>query len=309
MTNTHRNKSRISLELLEIFVTVAQQESISAAARHWNISPSLAARKMAALESELKAHLFDRTARRIYLTDSGRLTLTWAKEVLKGHSLLFNELDGVQKRLSGTLRVISNEYLLTVVLPEFLAGFSRQYPEIRFVLKMTDSVVSSENPDYDVAIYSGQAPDITLKGIRIRDYRRVLCASPEYLKRRGRPDTIEALLEHDCLTHQQAADGCWTFRQGSQVIRQKIRPVAFSSSYMPLIELAKKGMGIVQISTGSVRRELEAGELVPILDEFECANNDGTRPATWVMFPGRRDLMKTQVFVAALTKYLRELSE
>jgi LysR family transcriptional activator of dmlA len=308
MTNTHRDKSRISLELLEIFVTVAQQGSISAAARHWNISPSLATRKMALLEAELKTHLFDRTARRIYLTDAGRMTLAWATEVLEGHAHLFSELDDVHKRVSGTLRVVSNEYLLTVVLPEFLASFSRQHPDIRFVLKMTDGVVSSENPDYDVAIYSGQAPDITLKGIRIRDYQRVLCASPGYLARRGRPETIQSLAQHDCLVHQQAADGSWTFRKGSQVIRQRITPVALSSSYMPLIELAKSGLGIVQISTGSVRRELEMGELVTVLDEFECANNDGTRPATWVMFPGRRDLLKTQVFVAALTKYLRELS-
>ncbi len=78
---------------------------------------------------------------------------------------------------------------------------------------------------------------------------------------------------------------------------------------LPLIELAKSGMGIVQISKGSVARELAAGELEVLLDDYEGVNHDGSRPATWVMFPAQRELTRTQVFIAALTRYLRELSE
>ncbi|MDB5822422.1 MAG: hypothetical protein JWR21_1126 [Herminiimonas sp.] len=309
MINIVRDKTRLSLELLELFVAVVQHESISAAARIWNISPSLATRKVAALEAELNAHLLDRTTRRIHLTEAGRVTLTWAKKVISGHSQLSDELAVLQQKLSGTLRVVSNEYLLTAVLPDFLSTFSSKFPEIRFVLTMTDSVVSNEKRDYDVAIHSGQIPDSTLKGIRIRNFQRVLCASPEYLKRRGVPERIQALLEHDCLTHQQAAEGYWTFRKDKRVVKQKLNPTVLSSSHLPLIALAKNGMGIVQISRGSIRKELGSGELVTLLDDYECVNQDGTRPATWVIFPGERELTRTQVFISELTKYLRNVSE
>ena len=309
MVNLAREKSRISLELLELFIEVGQCESMSAAARKWNISPSLAARKMALLEAELDAHLFDRTARRIHLTGAGKITLKWAKEVVAGHAALFDNLATAQKKLAGTLRVISNEYLLTVVLPDFVAEFSRKFPEIRFTLSMTDSVTFNESRDYDIAIYSGQIPDTTLKGVRIRDFQRVLCAAPAYLKRKGHPTKMQSLLEHDCLVHQQASEGYWTFRKDKRVIRQRINPIALCSSHLPLIALAKKGMGIVQVSKGAIRNELISGELVTLLEEYECVNNDGSRPATWVVFPSDRELNRTQVFISELTKFLRNLSD
>ena len=305
MANINRKKTRVTLELLELLVAVTQHGSISAAARAWNISPSLAARKIALLESELNARLFDRTTRRVYLTDAGRMAESWAMDVIAGHAALFDVLAISQKKLAGTLRIVSNEYLLTAVLPNFLSDFSARFPEIRFTLTMSDSMVSDDKRDYDVAIYSGQAPDSMLKGMRIRNFRRVLCAAPSYLKRKGTPATIQSLTQHDCLVHQQALDETWTFIKDRRIIKQKINALALSSSHLPLIQLAKKGMGIVQVSRRAIERELAAGELVTLLDRYECANSDGTRPATWVMYPANRDLNRTQVFVSELTRYLR----
>lgn len=305
MVNTVRDKSRVSLELLSLFASVVEQGSISAAARQWNISPSLATRKMVLLESELNAHLLDRTTRSTHVTEAGRKVYAWATEVVSGHAALFDELAVSQKMLSGTLRIISNEYLLSVVLPKFLSDFSARYPEIAFALTMTDSVVPSEKRDYDVAIFSGQVPDTLLKGIRIRDFRRVLCASPAYLQRKGTPKDISSLALHDCLVHHQAAHDTWTFLKDRRITQQKVRAIARSSSHLPLIELAKNGMGIAQFSKGAILCELASGELITLLDSHECVNQDGTRPATWVMYPKDRVLKRTQVFVSELTKYLR----
>ena len=301
------SKSRISLELLELFVSVVENQSISAAARSWNISPSLATRKVAKLEAALSSRLFDRTTRKIHLTEAGTTTLSWAKNVLERHSQLVEELGMLQGELVGDLRLVMNEYVSTILIPGFLALFSQKYPKIRFSISMMDDIVATEKRDYDVAIQAGRLPDSTLKGIRIRDYRRVLCAAPKYLTRRGRPETLEALLDHDCLTHQQAIDGYWTFRKDKVVVRQRVNQLLFSNSYLPLIAFARNGMGIIQASTGSVREALESGELVTILDEYECVSSDGSLPATWMLYPSGRVLARTKVFISELTEYLREL--
>lgn len=306
MVHVIRDKSRLSFEQLELFVAVAQQGSISAAARSLNMSPSLAARKVAVLEAELGTRLFDRTTRRVHLTESGQMAQQWAENVLAGYASLADDLNIVQQKLSGTLRIVSNEYLLATVLPKFIAGFSRMFPDVRYTLRMTDTHVASEQRDFDLAIYSGQIRDSSLKGIRIRDYRRVLCAAPGYLKRKGRPADLDALAEHDCLAHQQA-DGQWTFRRNGKVTPQRINAIATCSSHLPLIQLAVNGMGIAQISRESIRQELADGKLETVLDEYECLNDDTTQPATWVVYPGERKLERTRVFVAELTRYLRSL--
>lgn len=306
MVHVIRDKSKLSFEQFELFVAIVQRGSISAAARSLHMSPSLAARKVAVLETELSTRLFDRTTRRAHLTESGELVLQWAQSVLAGYASLTDNLNIMQQKLSGTLRIVSNEYLLTSVLPKFIAGFSRTFPDVRFILRMTDTHVASEQRDFDLAIYSGQIRDSSLKGIRIRDYRRVLCAAPSYLKRRGRPTTVEALSDHDCLTHQQV-DGHWTFRNNGQVLKQRVNSIATSSSHLPLIQLAVNGMGIAQISRESIHQELDDGKLETVLDDYECLNTDTTQPATWVVYPGDRKLERTRVFVSELTRYLRSL--
>lgn len=307
MVRTSRRRSRVSLESIEFFITVAGSGSISAAARKWNISPSLATRRIASLERELNAHLFDRTTRRIHLTDSGRRTLEWATEVIDGHRTLADELGLIRQQLAGLIRIVANEYLITTVLPPFIADFSNRFPGIHFQLSVTDSPVAAEQRDYDVAVYSGQMPDSSLKGVRIREFKRVLCAAPDYLRRSAPLRRIEDLADHVCLVHRQAQDGVWVFKRAGRLLRQRVNPVVLSESHVPLIQLAKCGMGIVQVSRRAVHPQLESGELVELLPEYECVNPDGTRPATWAVFPGNRKLTRTRVFVAELTRYLRNL--
>lgn len=305
MVNAHNNKSRISLELLQLFIAVVQQGNISAAARAWNIAPSLANRKIAALETELKTTLFMRSNRSIHLTEAGSLTFAWAQKVVSDHGQLTDELALMQNDVSGMLRIISNEYLLTFVMPEFLAEFSLKFPEINFDLTMTDTIISNERRDYDVVIFSGQVPDTALKGTRIHDYKRVICASPEFLERNGVPETLESLAQYDCLVHQQAVNGCWTFRKDGELLKQRVRIKTLSSSHMPLIQLATNGMGIIQVSKDAIKADLQSGRLITLLDDYECVNADGSHPSTWAIFPGKRNLTRTKIFVSELKTFLR----
>ena len=301
-----RYTPRITLELLELFAAAARAGSIAGGARQLHMVPSVATRKIAILEDALHCRLFDRTTRRIHLTQAGSVALEWAREVVAGHERLADEISTLQGELSGTLRLILNEYLCCVVLPPFLADFSKRHPQIQYNITMADGLVSAEQRDYDVAVHSGHVPDCNLTGVRIRSVRRVLCASPAYIARHGMPLKLEDLARHHCLVHHQHAGGSWVVKKDGRVIEQPIHQLTLANSYLPLIEFALNGMGIARVSAVSVRKELESGRLVQILPEFENVYADGESPAIWVLYPNRHMLQRTRVFVDELTSFLRQ---
>jgi DNA-binding transcriptional LysR family regulator len=300
---------RVTLDLLEVFVAVAEQGTISAAARKLNIDPSLATRKIAALESALGSRLLDRTTRRAYLTEAGQLVLRWSTETVRGHRDLVDELQVMQGRPAGLIRLVLNEYVCTFLMPAFLESFATRYPEVHFDISVTDNLVTPEETGYDVAVHSGFVPDSGLRGVRVADVNRILCASPTYLKGRGMPQRLSDLESHDCLAHQQAAGGCWNFRRwdDTSVIRQPIHQKLVANSYIPLIKFGVSGLGIIRVSLNSVKDELSTGQLVRLFPEYECINADGSLAAIWILYPSNRRLERTRIFVSELSSYLKSV--
>jgi LysR family transcriptional activator of dmlA len=299
-------KPRVSLELLELLDRVARDGTISAAARSLNLSPSLATRKVAALERAMKARLFQRTTRRVRLTEAGAVALEWARQVLAGYEQLSDDLGTLQGEPSGTIRLALNEYVATVLLPPFLATFAQRYPEIRYIITNTDALVDPSEGGYDVAVHSGHIPDSSVVGIRLRAVQRILCAAPAYLDRRGRPTQLEQLAHHNCLVHTPTEPGNWFFRRGKRLIGQSINQTIVADSYLPLMEFARRGLGIIRVSRDAVQADLKAGKLVQVLSEYQCVYPTGELPGIWILYPNRRLLHRTRVFVDALSDYVRE---
>jgi DNA-binding transcriptional LysR family regulator len=299
---------RISLESLALLIAIADAGTITAAAKRLHLVPSVATRKIAALERAMETRLFDRTTRRIHLTEAGVAALAWARAVVEGFERLSDELSVGKRELSGSLRLVLNEYLGTVVLPPFLADFSRRHPGIVFDIELSDALVPADARDYDVAVHSGRVPDSALKGVRIRLVHRVLCASPDYLQREGVPLDLASLARHKCLAHRQQLGGTWAFRHKGRTVRQAIRPVVVANSYLPLIELARAGMGIILVSDTAVWRDLESGRLVRILPDHESIYSDGEEPAVWALYPDGRMLKRVRVFLQELSGFLKEHS-
>ena len=304
-TSRMRSTPKVTLELLELFLAVVRDGTISAAARDLSIAPSLAARKIAALEKELNARLFDRTTRKVLLTEAGVAVRAWAEQVVSSHRALGDELAASQEQIKGTLKLVVNEYVCTTILPAFLANFAKKYPDIRYALRMTDALVTPDDRDYDVAIHTGRVPDSSLRGLRIKELQRILCASPKYLAAHGEPRSVDELGAHHCLVHVQTPGGIWTFERDGEILKKDIHQVLMANSYLPLIQLACQGMGIIRVSQGAVREHLDSGALVQILPEWRCVQPDGSVPATWILFPSGRTMARTRIFVAELSEYLR----
>ena len=294
----------MTMEQLRLFCEVAGAGSISGAARRLNQSPSLATRKIAALEATLQVRLFERTTRSVKLTEPGRIALAWAKTTLQGYEDISDDLASLVARPAGTIRIAINHFAANVYLPAILQKFCREYPEIRLSITTTDSLVSLVQDGYDLAIHSGRVPDTSVVGVCVAEFKRVLCAAPAYLARRGVPNQLEDLKDHDCLVHSTNEPKNWFFKRDKQLIAHAITPYIETDTHLLLIELARHGLGIARLSYNVIQDDLKAGRLVEILPKYDSVYSNGELPGLWILYPNRKVLYRTRVLINYLTEEL-----
>lgn len=301
------SRKALSLDLFELLVAIEDCGSISAAARKLGVSPSIATRRLATLERGMETVLVQRTTRKVRLTESGRAALGWARRTLGDFADVSEEIDALKGQPAGVVRVALSDHAAAVFLPPFLKDFAPRYPKIRYQLETTDHLVNPIEAGYDVALHAGLIPDSSLIGIQIRTVHRLLCASPEYLARRGIPLSPADLAAHDCLAHSPSEPETWCFKRDGDVTAQPIAPYLTADSYLALMESARGGLGIARISRKPVEGYLRSGRLVQVLADYECVHQNGELPAVWIIYPHRKLLRRTRVFVEALADYMRRV--
>src|SRR5215467_6609762 len=176
------------LEAMSIVLAVAEADSLSAAARRLNTPPATASRKITELEAHLSAKLFDRSARKLTLTDSGLSYVAALKRILADLSEADHAAAGEYTKPTGELIVTAPVVLGRVHLIPILAEFLRAYPDIDIRLVLVDRILS--------------LPESRLIALRLGTIRTVVCASPTYLEARGTPRTPDDLAAHDCIIHE-----------------------------------------------------------------------------------------------------------
>ena len=234
--------------------------------------------------------------------------LDWAKATLSGFDSL-NEALGVEKQeFVGLLKVATNEYNGHLYLTEALMHFRRIYPRLHFQATITDDPLALLNQGYDLAIHSGEPPAGSLIGRKLGCYRRILCASPQYLEDHGTPRKLEDLLGHSCLGHSRSRTTQWYFRSSLDPTpaSQAISIVLEANSYQMLKELALKGAGLLQIAELIVADDIANGQLQLILPEFSCVEADGTEPAMWLVYPDRKLTSRSRLVLDFLIAQMKE---
>lgn len=295
----------INFELLDVFVAIADSPSLAAAARHLGISSSQATRKLAQLEESLGGRLFNRTTRALKLTEVGIAVLDWARETLASRAGMLDDIASLSDRPSGTIRLAANHFVAAKLMPAFIAGFSKDYPDIRFSITATDSVVRMVDEGYDVAVHAGRFPDSGVVGVRVHEFRRIVCAAPSYLARFGVPRHPADLARHQCLSHSATESPAWFFLRGDKLMSQAVVPHVRVDNHTVLHELARAGAGLVRLSEMSMREDLERGRLVQVLRDFQCVSSNGKLPDLRVLYPSRRLVKRTRLFVDALILHLQ----
>ena len=284
---------------ISTFVEVVARGSLSAAARAEGIAPAMIGRRLDALEARLGVKLLQRTTRKLALTDEGAAFLEDCERILAELEEAEAAVSERSARASGHLLVSApagfGRQHVAPLLPSFLA----EQREMTVNLNLSDRVVDVVGEGVDVAIRIASLSDSSLVGVKLADNQRVVVAAPAYIRRHGAPQTLIELARHNCLAiSSEGSQRGWTFRENGRIVTLKVGGNMVCNDGAVLHDWALAGRGLAWRSMWEVGSDIEAGRLVPVLEQFAAPGND-----VYAVFAQRRHLpLRIRVFVDFLRR-------
>jgi DNA-binding transcriptional LysR family regulator len=264
---SHFGKDMDTLLNLRAFLATARLGSFSEAARRLNVVPSVVAKRVAYLERTLGVPLFQRSTRRVTLTESGQTFLAKARPLVEAFDGIVAGMGEAATGLEGHLRLKAPTSLTVLYLARILSAFQRAHDRVTLEVVLLDRSVNPLEEGFDLAIGGLPASYGGVVDEPLCPLHQVVCASPAYLARRGTPQHPRELVDHDGLVFRPTG-ATWMFRTRRGPINVDV-PVklAANDTYM-LFAAACAGNGIAVLSTYVAQAALHSGELVAILSEF-----------------------------------------
>ncbi len=283
-------------ENMKVFVSVAQHASFAAAARQLRIATASASKRVAALEARIGARLFDRTTRRVGLTEAGRVYLERCIECLQALEDADASVSELTKTPKGLLRVTApidfGEHLMPI-----LADVMNAHPNLVVDVRLANRVVDMVEEGIDVGIRVAPMLDGHFVARPLARTRLAIFAAPAYLEKHGRPERPEDLERHKNLvfTEPKPRDELVFSRNGRHV-RIKVRP-ALTSNHAAALQIAlHKGVGLAMMPSFVAARDLAAGSIEPVLTDWSLP-----KLTVFAVYPHRRFLSpKVKVLIEAL---------
>jgi DNA-binding transcriptional LysR family regulator len=257
------------LEAMRTLIAAVDGGSLSAASRSLNVPLATVSRRVSELEALLRSHLVVRTSRKLLLTEAGAAYVGSARRLL-------DDLAEAERAASGEYRTPRGEMVVAApvmfgklnvapIIHDFLAA----YPDVTVRLILSDGLVDLVEAHADVAVRIGQLPDSALVTRVVGEVQRILCASPDYLTRKGTPATPEELASHECIPlerHQRFRE--WSFATPSGMRDYPINPRYSVNTADAVVAAATAGLGIARVLTYQAESGVGAGTLVPLLSEW-----------------------------------------
>lgn len=287
---------------MEVLVRVAQEGSLSAAARTLGMTPSAVSRIIARTEQRLGTRLLLRTTRAITFTAEGEAYLRGARRILADLAEVEDAIAD-QSVPKGRLRVSAALGHGRLAIVPLVAAFSARYPNIVVDLTLGDEVVDILGGQADVAVRFGPLPDSPLTARKVGETGQIVVASPDYLARHGTPQVPEDLLQHNCLRFNfRRAEPNWPFVRDGEVFSLKVCGNIECSSGEALAQLARVGAGIARIGAFTVNEDIGRGDLVQLLEAY----NPGEREPIHAVFVGGPTMpARVRLFVDFLIEHHR----
>ncbi|WP_395680394.1 LysR substrate-binding domain-containing protein [Inquilinus sp.] len=259
------------LAALRLFVRIAATGSFSQAAREHSLTQPTVSRIIASLEATLGATLFLRTTRAVTLTETGADYLARVRPVLEA----LDEADHAARgdgELRGTLRIGVSSIMASRILVPMLSDFSNPHPMLRMELVIDDRRQDLISEHVDVALRFGGLPDSSAIARYIGRWPLIIAAAPSYLERCGQPTTPELLADHAFVVAGPVAKRGLTLRQGNRDVTVPVSgPIAITGAEVA-INAGVAGLGIIAASSPSIAREIERGDLVRLLPDWEVGD-------------------------------------
>jgi DNA-binding transcriptional LysR family regulator len=258
------------IDAMQAFVTVADLQGFAPAARKLKLSPPAVTRLIAALEERLGARLLQRTTRKVALTDVGARYLERIRRILADIEEAESAAEGESARPSGWLVVSAPLGFGRLHVSRVMAAYLKRYPEVSGELRLEDRVVNLVEDGVDLAVRIGELADSSLVARHVGEMRRIVVASPAYLKTRGEPRRPADIASHDTIQFGSTAGlSDWRFLDAGEEVRISYAPRLLTNSSDAAVEYAEAGGGLTRVLAYQAAASLKAGRLRIVLETFE----------------------------------------
>ncbi|WP_454885388.1 LysR family transcriptional regulator [Sphingomonas oryzagri] len=287
---------------MNVFVQVVDAGGFSAAARRLGVAKSVVSRRVTALEARLEGSLFNRTTRRLSLTEVGQAYYDRARDILNDVAEAEEVARSLQGDLIGRVRLAAPMSFAHQHLSPAIAAFLVEHPRVEIELDLNDRHVDLVNEGFDLAVRISVLQDSSLIARLLAPCRRVVCASPAYLAAHGEPETPDELeaLGHHCLIYSnRPASEQWRFRSGDswQTVRMRTQRL-ISNDGQSLRDATIAGLGLAVLPTFIASAPIVRGELKAVLGDYELVE-----PSIYAVWPpGRQLSAKARALVDTLSR-------
>jgi DNA-binding transcriptional LysR family regulator len=285
-----------ALDGVAAFLSVAQHRSFRKAAAELGVTPSAMSQAVRALEVRVGAALFMRTTRSVGLTEAGERFLARAKPAFQELVAASEAARDLGQRPSGLLRLSVPRTVVPLLLEPVIASFCQAYPDIELEIAASDEMVDLVTGGFDAGIRLGQfiAPDMVVVPLT-PPFPFTVVGSPDYLRRRKRPERIDDLRDHACLRLRRS-DGSlapWRFVDGNKTVEAIVSGPVIAHDYPTLLGAALQGLGLAQLPGPLAKDPVAERRLETLLTPFAV-----TTPGVFLYYPSRRQaLPKLRAFI------------
>ncbi|WP_020405696.1 LysR family transcriptional regulator [Hahella ganghwensis] len=251
-----------------VFVAIVDLGSLSAAARGLDMSRSMVTRYLEEMEGWAEARLLHRSTRRIGLTSTGERVLEHCRQLLALADQVETASLAEEGEIKGSLRISCPQSLGQDVLVSFFRDFLERYPAVKVDLHVSDEPVNLVEERIDLAIRITNHLDPNLIARKLGECPSIVCAAPAYLKRCGRPLSIEDLGRHNCLTYARFGKSLWNFYLADEPVSVAVAGSLSADDSSILMRAAREGLGITMQPDYAVKPLIDRGELVQLLPDY-----------------------------------------
>lgn len=282
------------LETMRVFIEVAECKSFVAASRRLELSAPAVTRSIAQLETLLGVRLFSRTTRHVRLTDSGARFYEDARRILDDIDQAMAAASGSYTEPKGVLSVTAPVLFGQIHVVPILTEYLQQNPSVTVKAAFYDRISNLLDEGLDVAIRIGHLKDSSIYATPVGNVQRLVCASPEYLQKKGSPRHPADLANHEIIQASTVeSSSTWQFESSAGKVSVKVNPRLHCSQNGAAIAAARQGLGITRLMSYQIGEELKNGSLIRILRDYETK----PLPVNIIHLEGRQANAKVRSFI------------
>ncbi|MBT2336629.1 LysR family transcriptional regulator [Variovorax paradoxus] len=292
-----------------VFVRVAQTGSFSKVGRLLGTSTSSIARMVNSLEEDLGVRLLNRTTRQLVMTEAGQRFYADAARIIQSIEEAKRGAAAYQQGVRGVIRVHAGTSVGSGVILPALPDFLHMHPEIVVDISLTDERVDVVSEKVDVAVWRGRLEDSGLIARPLGSSRRVLCGSPAYFARHGKPSVPSDLSRHNCLVYSALHySNEWTFQRGGETSNIAVSGNLRADTGGVLLTSTLRGLGLAVLPEWLVREACDQGQLQTALADYEVGLS-GNDPSLFLVYPHRSPPPKVAAFIHFLLRLFERNDE